>query len=141
MYSIIICGHDDLAESFKKSAKMILGKIQRIFSVCFVPGENLEDIKQRICDIISKNALTDVLILTDLYGGTPYNAATSIASVNLSIEVISGVNLSIIIEAISGQNTNTLSDIVAHIKNIAPDTVKSFRDILSEKAAQKNIDY
>jgi PTS system, mannose/fructose/sorbose family, IIA component len=137
MYSIIICAHGDLAESFKRSVEMIFGKTDKFYPVRFVPGENLEDIKKKISAVILQNKLTDVLILADMFCGSPYNAAALIAYDHPSVEVVSGVNLSIILETVSGQNTNTLSEIVAHIKKIAPDTVKSFRDVLEEQESEE----
>ncbi|WP_010632402.1 PTS sugar transporter subunit IIA [Sporolactobacillus vineae] len=139
MYSIIVCAHGDLAESFKRSAEMIFGKTDKFYPVRFVPGENLEDIKKKISAVISQNNLTDVLILADLFCGSPYNAAAAIAFDRQSVEVVSGVNLSIILEAVSGQNTSTLAEIVAHIKKIAPDTVKSFRDVLAAQESEESL--
>ncbi|WP_100488471.1 PTS sugar transporter subunit IIA [Sporolactobacillus pectinivorans] len=133
MYSIIVCAHGDLAESFKRSIEMIFGKVENLFPIRFVQGENPDDIKKKITETIDKNDLKSILILTDLFCGSPYNASASLAFENSNIEVICGVNLPICLEAVSNQNMKNLTEIVSYIKQIAPETVKSFRDVLNKQ--------
>lgn len=130
MYSIVVCAHGDLAESLKRSVEMIFGEVNNFFPIRFVPGENVEDIKKKLTATVADNQLTDTLIFTDIFCGSPYNAAAAYAMTHDGVELISGVSLPLCLEAVSNQNLKTLEEIVAWLKQVVPETVKVFRDVL-----------
>lgn len=92
---IVISCHGNVGEELIKSAKMILGPIDNIFSISFEPGEGREDLIEKYKSILGDN--NNTLFLCDLFGGSPFNAAFEFAYGNDS-EVISGVSLPMIID-------------------------------------------
>lgn len=138
MYSIIICAHGNLAESLKKSAEMIFGKIENVYPISFVPGENQEDIKKKINEMIKGNQLKEILILTDLFCGSPYNASAALAYENKNMDVLAGVNLPILLEAITNQSQKDLPEIAAYLKRVSSETIKLFSDILKSQAEEED---
>ncbi|MCQ2010457.1 MAG: PTS sugar transporter subunit IIA [Sporolactobacillus sp.] len=138
MYSIIVCAHGDLAESIKKSVEMIFGEAKNVFPIRFVPGENVEDIKKKLAETIEVNHLKETLIFTDIFCGSPYNASAAYAMTHEGIELVSGVNLPLCLEAVSNQTIKSLEEIVAWLKQAAPDTFKVLRD---ELQAQEEEDF
>jgi mannose/fructose/sorbose-specific phosphotransferase system IIA component len=133
MYSIVVCAHGDLAESLKRSVEMIFGEVKNFFPIRFVPGENVEDIKKKLTATVTDNQLTDTLILTDIFCGSPYNASAAYAMTHDGVELISGVNLPLCLEAVSNQNIKSLEEIVEWLKQVVPDTVKVLKDVLKEQ--------
>lgn len=133
MYSIVVCAHGDLAESLKRSVEMIFGEVNNFFPIRFAPGENLEDIKKKLTETIADNQLQDVLIFTDIFCGSPYNASATYAMTHDGVELISGVSLPLCLEAVSNQNLKTLDEIVEWLKQVVPDTFKVLKDVLKEQ--------
>ncbi|MCO7124329.1 mannose/fructose/sorbose PTS transporter subunit IIA [Sporolactobacillus shoreicorticis] len=133
MYSIVVCAHGDLAESLKRSVEMIFGEANNFYPIRFVPGENLEDIKKKLTETVDANHLKDVLIFTDIFCGSPYNAAAAYAMTHNNVELISGVSLPLCLEAVSNQSIKSLEEIVEWLKQVVPDTFKVLKDVLKEQ--------
>lgn len=93
---ILILTHGNVGEAFVESAEMIMGPLANVQAFSLLPGmspeEFIEMIKVKL-DTLPKG----VLVLTDLFGGTPFNAAIALSG-NYDINVVSGVNISMIIE-------------------------------------------
>lgn len=139
MFSIVVCAHGDLAESLKRSVEMIFGEAKAFYPVRFVQGENVEDIKKKLTDTIEGNHLKDVLIFTDIFCGSPYNASAAYAMTNPGIEVISGVNLPLCLEAVSNQQIKSLDEIIDWLRSVAPVTFKVLKDVLTNQEEEEQL--
>ncbi|WP_436860486.1 PTS sugar transporter subunit IIA [Mammaliicoccus lentus] len=128
MTSIIICAHGELAYEFKNSAEMIFGDVKEIFPISFHPGESTEELKMKIKSVITENKFDEVLIFTDIFSGSPYNAAAMIAIENNNVDVIAGTNLPLILETIPIITTN-LKRLIQNITESAPETIKIFSEV------------
>ncbi|WP_022852757.1 PTS sugar transporter subunit IIA [Thermodesulfatator atlanticus] len=105
MTGIIIAGHGRLPEEILTICAFILGKIQNVESVAIDPSEPPEEIHNRLAEAIKRlDQGQGVVILTDLFGGTPSNIALSFLQKG-RIEVVSGVNLPMVIKAIQHQDS------------------------------------
>jgi len=101
MIGIVIVTHGDLAKEFIVIAEHVVGKQQYIIPVCIGPEDDMEQRRQDILAAIKHvDQAKGVVILTDMFGGTPSNLAIS-AMVQGQIEVIAGVNLPMLIKLIS----------------------------------------
>lgn len=105
MIGIVIVTHGALAQDFLSVAEHVVGKQQQMAAVCIGPED---DIERRRQDIL--NAVTDVdkgagvVILTDMFGGTPSNLAISVM-IPGKVEVIAGINVPMLIKLISVRTT------------------------------------
>ena len=97
MVGVIICTHGNSAPELLKSAEMICGKQENCQTVSFKEGESLEQLKSEISEKISQLKGT-VFCLTDLKGGTPFNTLVSLLKSNPEIEIITGVNIPMLLE-------------------------------------------
>ena len=97
MVGVIICTHGNSAPELLKSAEMICGKQENCQTVSFTEGESLEQLKSEISEKISKLKGT-VFCLTDLKGGTPFNTLVSLLKSNPEMEIITGVNIPMLLE-------------------------------------------
>ncbi|QTJ54011.1 PTS sugar transporter subunit IIA [Dolosigranulum pigrum] len=121
MINVIVSSHGDFCIEILKSAEMILGELDNcIKSVPLHHGEDLDVMKEKISKEIQEGIFEKTLILTDLQGGTPNNAALEILLENENIFLICGFNFSLLIEILSQINdpkiTNKLQDITENSK-------------------------
>lgn len=127
--SIIIGTHGCAAEQLLKTAEMLLGKQENVGWIDFVPGENIETIIDKYNQQI--NALpTDkgVLFLVDTWGGSPFNAASRIAVNREDYQVVSGVNIPMLIEVFMARDDDpTLSALTALAVECGREGVKSLK--------------
>ncbi|MGG7059995.1 PTS sugar transporter subunit IIA [Clostridium tertium] len=107
MYEIIVATHGKLSEGFRDTIDMIMGERKGLYFIEFSQNDEIENLREKFINI--KNSIKDeneILILTDLFGGTPCNTAIKIAlESKLRIKILSGVNLPMLIEAVLNQDS------------------------------------
>ena len=113
MIGLVIVTHGRLAQEFITVMEHIVGPQKQIAAVCMAPDDELE--KKRL-EIIQKVKDVDtgkgVLILTDMFGGTPSNLAISVMS-QPKVEVLAGINLPMLIKLAKVRETCPLEEAVA----------------------------
>jgi len=105
MIGILVVTHANLGTALIETLEFILGGSQdNLFSVSINIQEDPDTLRKKIKQGISKVKTKDgVIILTDMFGGTPSNLSYSFLEEG-QIEVISGVNLPIILKAINSRS-------------------------------------
>lgn len=103
MVGLIIITHGIYASSLIKSLEMVSGKIEKIEAIELEQGESIESLQEKIKKTIIKLNTAEVLIMVDLLGGTPYNAS-SIELQNPNINIITGINMPMILEILPHRN-------------------------------------
>jgi len=115
MINILILSHCELTKELIKTAEVIAGKQENLFYIDQdIKNENLASLQEKISEILVKiNNEKGTLILTDMLGGTPCNASVLLTK-DFNIEVLTGVNLPMILSAIFAsrtvQNAKELAD-------------------------------
>jgi len=113
LIGLVIVTHGRLAEEFVAATEHVVGAQERIKAVSIGADDDME---KRRADILSAaqdvNAGDGVIILTDMFGGTPSNLAISVME-KANAEVIAGVNLPMLIKLASIRTETTLKDVVA----------------------------
>jgi PTS system mannose-specific IIA component len=93
MIGILIVTHADLGTELLRTAQEIVGKLPRVEAVSIQASEQIEKIRKKIETVLHRvDEGAGVLILTDLFGGTPSNLVLSYLEAG-RIEVVTGVNL------------------------------------------------
>ena len=109
MIGIVLVTHGRLAAEFIAALEHVVGPQRNIRAVCIGPDDDME---QRRKDILECVADVDegagVVLLTDMFGGTPSNLAISVMD-TAKVEVIAGVNLPMLIKLASVRENSTLS--------------------------------
>ncbi|CAI2099671.1 EIIAB-Man [Serratia fonticola] len=109
--AIIIGTHGTAAEQLLKTAEMLLGEQANVAYIDFVPGENAETLIEKYNGRISELDTSDgVLFLVDTWGGSPFNAASRIAVDKPHYEVITGVNIPMLVETFMARDDNPSFD-------------------------------
>ena len=98
MIGVVVVSHGRLADEFVAATEHVVGPMDALLAVCIGPDDDMEkrrgDIKQAIIDADRGEG---VLVLTDMFGGTPSNLAISLLEEG-KVEVIAGVNLPMLIK-------------------------------------------
>lgn len=140
MVTIIVAAHGESAPAFLDTARMILGNTDNVHAVTLLPGEGPEHLIEKYQAIIASAEATETLILVDLFGGSPYNAAARLAAEDSTIDLVSGVNVPMLIETVSASTRKnaTLASLVKKATTAGTQGVRSFRAIMNppEEAAQ-----
>jgi len=108
MIGMVLVTHGRLAAEFIAALEHVVGPQSNISAICIGPEDDMEQRRQDILDAIAKvDAGRGVVILTDMFGGTPSNLAISVME-KARIEVIAGINLPMLIKLASLRQTETL---------------------------------
>ncbi|WP_186397160.1 PTS sugar transporter subunit IIA [Stappia sp. TSB10GB4] len=101
MIGLVLVTHGRLAVEFKSALEHVVGPQERIETICIGPDDDMEQRRQDIlAAVASVNDGAGVVLLTDMFGGTPSNLAISVMD-GTNIEVIAGVNLPMLIKLAS----------------------------------------
>ncbi|RMC23640.1 MULTISPECIES: PTS sugar transporter subunit IIA [unclassified Lactobacillus] len=97
MTGVLICTHGNSATELLKSAEMICGKQDNCQTVKFEMGEELDEL---LNDLDQKIGLlsNSIICLTDLKGGTPFNMLIKLVEKYPNMEIITGVNIPMLLE-------------------------------------------
>lgn len=139
MVSIVIGTHGRFSEEILKSSEMIFGKQEQVETVTFLPGEGVEDLERKYKATLKKlDSQNEVLFMVDLFGGSPFNAASKIAAEKENMDVVTGVSLPMLLSVFENRTTNNLEDVVSTIKNDAVLGIKSLRESLVGSFKENN---
>lgn len=131
MIAIIVAGHGHIAEGMVEAAKMIYGGNLKLTAITFENKEGIEDLKKHYYVALDKlKPGTEVLFLIDIFGGSPYNAAIQLAYGKPNIEVLTGVNLPLLLEALSMQGNPALKvkQLAEYLKSYSRKSFKIFSE-------------
>ena len=112
MINILVMSHGEFAEGICKSAEMIIGDQENLKPVIFNPGESLDTLVEKL-----KKAINEFdndfphLLFVDIFGGSPSNATALLLAENYKINAVSGVNLPMLLEALT-ERENTAADML-----------------------------
>ena len=111
MIGLVLVTHGRLAEEFIAVMEHVVGAQKQIAAVCIAPNDDMEtkrkEVLQKIKDVDSGKG---VLLLTDMFGGTPSNLAISVTQ-DKKIEALAGINLPMLIKLASVRQTETLQQL------------------------------
>jgi PTS system mannose-specific IIA component len=97
MIGLILVTHGRLADQFVEAMEHVVGPQSGIVTVCIGPNDDMEQRRNDIAEAITAvDSGNGVIVLTDLFGGTPSNLAISLLEAG-RIEVIAGINLPMLI--------------------------------------------
>ncbi|MBL8629898.1 MAG: PTS sugar transporter subunit IIA [Rhodospirillaceae bacterium] len=117
MIGLVLVTHGRLAVELVAAMEHVVGPQTQVASVCIGPEDDMERRRQDIMKAVEGvNAGSGVVVLTDMFGGTPSNLAISIME-NAPVEVIAGVNLPMLIKLASVRGAEDLANAVAQAQD------------------------
>lgn len=124
---IIIASHGKFAEGIHQSGSMIFGEQEKVQVVTFMPNEGPDDLYGHFNNAIQQfDADDEILVLADLWSGSPFNQASRVAGENpdRKMAIITGLNLPMLIQAY----TERLMDAGAGVEQVAANITKESKD-------------
>lgn len=124
---IIIASHGKFAEGIHQSGSMIFGEQEKVQVVTFMPNEGPDDLYGHFNNAIQQfDADDEILVLADLWSGSPFNQASRVAGGNpdRKMAIITGLNLPMLIQAY----TERLMDAGAGVEQVAANIIKESKD-------------
>lgn len=132
MIGLVLVTHGRLATEFVRALEHVVGPQQQIEAICIGPDDDMEARRNDIADAVEQvDDGSGVIILTDLFGGTPSNLAISLMK-SESIEVIAGVNLPMLIRLEGARKTMDVRSAVAAAREAGRKYISVASEILGE---------
>lgn len=124
---IIIASHGKFAEGIHQSGSMIFGEQEKVQVVTFMPNEGPDDLYAHFNNAIAQfDASDEILVLADLWSGSPFNQASRVMGENQDrkMAIITGLNLPMLIQAY----TERLMDAEAGVDKVVANIIKESKD-------------
>jgi PTS system mannose-specific IIA component len=135
MIGLVLVTHGRLALEFITAMEHVVGPQQRIEAICIGPEDDMEARRNDISEAIARvDEGKGVIILTDLFGGTPSNLAISLMK-SENVEVIAGVNLPMLIRLEGARKNLGVKAAVAAAREAGRKYISVASEILGEAAA------
>lgn len=128
---IIIITHGTFGEELKRSAELIIGKLEDVYCFSLLEGMESKTLMENIGTLLT-NAPRDSIFLTDLYGGTPSNIGAYFAKKH-GYSVICGVNLPMLIEAETRRSLGEWGGIEDKIIAFGAEGIRNISKIIKER--------
>jgi PTS system mannose-specific IIA component len=129
----IIVSHGRLAEELLNALTIILGEAPNIEAISIGWYDDVEDSKKKISQCLKRvDQKNGVIIFTDMFGGTPSNLSFSFLRDN-QVEIITGINLPMLIKFVSLQRSNNLRDVAKKVVEQGKKNIHLASALLSSK--------
>lgn len=131
MIGIVVVTHSNLGDALIEATEFIIGQRPEItVSVSIDVNQNADKLREKVAEAIKKvDMQAGVLILTDMFGGTPSNLSYSFLEEG-HVEVISGVNLPMLIKAINSREESELSELAVDLEAFGKKSISLASGIL-----------
>jgi len=134
MIGMVVVTHGRLAEEFVSAMEHVVGPQKAVRAICIGPDDDMELRRQDIMTAVREvDQGEGVILLTDMFGGTPSNLAISIME-NANVEVIAGINLPMLIKLASVRMVCSM----AEAGNAAQDSGRKYINIASHVLSGDN---
>ena len=129
MIGLVVVAHAGLAQELLTAAEMIVGSIEAAAAVGISAGDQVEEIRTAIDAAIARVDGEGVIIMTDMFGGTPSNMSLSFLQEG-RIEVLTGVNLPMIIKFASERDRYGVCELATRLKESGRESISVAGDYL-----------
>ncbi|MCZ6484840.1 MAG: PTS sugar transporter subunit IIA [Acidobacteria bacterium] len=128
----VLVTHGRLGQEFVAVAQTIVGELSHIVAVSIGLNDDVEESKKRIEEAVQKvNQGKGVIILTDMFGGTPSNLSLPLLQRN-EVEIITGVNLPMVIKLVNQSGNDSLLELVTKVTEQGRKHISISSELLGE---------
>lgn len=124
MIGLVVATHGNLGSELLNSAQMIIGPVMNARAVSITPDSSMEAIRDTLAEAVTEVGKDDhgVIIITDMFGGTPANVSMTFLEPQ-SVEVMTGVNLPMILKFFNSQETIGLDELAGILKSYGQQSI------------------
>jgi mannose PTS system EIIA component len=136
MIGVVVVTHGRLATELLHAAEMIVGELPQCAAVSIGWHDDMDDAREQIVKGVHRvKGTSGVLILTDMFGGTPSNLGISLLD-NNAVEVITGVNLPMLIKAAGLREASDLLAVAREMRDHARTAIWVASDLMRANASE-----
>lgn len=136
MIGIVVVAHFNLAREMVAATELIVGKLEQFRDVGIVPDEDVDQIRKQLIRALKEVDSGDgVIILTDMFGGTPSNISLSFLEEG-RVEVVSGVNLPMLIKLATFRQGKELRELANFIAGYGKKNIYLATDVLNGRKTE-----
>lgn len=130
---IIVVSHGDFSKGLVSSVQMVVGEQKDLVAYGVYPQEDREELTKKIKhELVSKSTDEDVLVLSDIFHGTPFNVSVALMEY-YDFYHVTGVNLPMLVEILMKRSAgNSCEEICDEIISIGAASMKDVRNLLKE---------
>jgi len=131
MIGMVIISHGNLAREFRAALEHVVGPQNQIAAIAITPDDDMEERREAILNAIKTVDSGDgIVLLTDMFGGTPSNLAIS-AMNGANVEVIAGVNLPMLIKLARVREESRLSEAAEEARKAGQKYIRVVSEMLA----------
>ena len=128
----LVVTHGQLGQELVSAAQAIVGEISYIAAVSIGWNDDVDESKKKIEQAVAEvDQGKGVIILTDMFGGTPSNLSLPLLKRN-EVDIVTGVNLAMVIKVANQPGTDSLSELVTKVKNQGQSHISIASELLGE---------
>lgn len=132
MTGVVIVTHYRLGEEFLQALRLIVPDAPPVQAVSVDPKQSVDEMREAIADALRRADTGEgVLVLTDMFGGTPSNISLSFLAEH-RVEVVTGLNLPMLIKLATMTEKKPLDELAAFIKEYGQRNIRVASEILPE---------
>ena len=133
MTGIIITGHGYFAQGIMSAARLIAGDAEMISEVNFPEGMDINELRENMETAIRDMSTSQILILTDIMGGSPFNTASQLLTEisEKELNIITGTNLAAVLQAIFSRESIPYEQLAAEIIQAGKEGLNDIASILT----------
>lgn len=129
MVGLVLVAHAGLARELLNAAEMIVGEMGLAEAVGISPDDSVDIIRDNVTEAIKKVSGDGVIIMTDMFGGTPSNMSLSFLKDNI-VEVLTGVNLPMLLKFASEREKAGVASLAQMLKACGQESISVAGDFL-----------
>lgn len=134
MVCVVILTHGLFGEELFRATEMIVGKQDKVEIISMQTGFAMSEVAKRLEEVINMYGDDSVIVFTDMFGGSPSNVSMAYLDAD-SVEVVSGVNLPMLLRAFTMrmEGTHSLQEIASQSAEAAKESIKVAGDLLAKR--------
>ena len=132
MVELVVITHGNLAFALKETSEMLLGEQEHIAVFGLQLGESTEELRDQAAEAIGRACEAgEVLVITDMISGSPFNIACSLLE-RYSFEHLTGINFPLFLEILSNRDELSARGLVEMSLNVGGETIKDAKKYFEE---------
>jgi PTS system mannose-specific IIA component len=132
MIGLVLVSHGKLAEGLVDAMQMITGEQEAVRSIGLLETEDVEGLMDKVSQAVQEvDSGEGALIMVDLFGASPFNASARLvlASAGKPLEVVTGMNLPMVVELAVQREGMSLEEAVNLVLKVGPESIRRLSDI------------
>lgn len=136
--AILVCTHGYASKKMIQTAEMIVGVQENVGFIHFIGGESPMDLKEKYHKEIEQlDCAKGLLIMVDLFGGTPFNVIAILAHDHKEMEVVTGVNIPMLVGTFISREFLDLKELLVHAETVGRNGITTLeRNVIQEAASE-----